>query len=72
MDWAQVLFLFFANTSIVLWMRSESRSDWRHMDNKFDEHMKEVNGLIKAIQEESKDFHARLCAIEERNKEGRK
>lgn len=32
-----------------------------HLDNK-------TNSLITAIQEEIKDFHGRLCAIEERNK----
>jgi hypothetical protein len=57
MDWAQVLFLFLANGSLILWFRAESRADWRHMDN-----------MIKAIHEEMKDFHGRLCAIEEKNK----
>lgn len=61
MDWSQVLFLFFANSGLtiplILWMRSESRNDWRHCD-----------AHIKAIHEEMKDFHGRLCAIEERNK----
>jgi hypothetical protein len=57
MDWLQVITLFFANASLVIWFRSESRNDWRHMDSKLD-----------AIHEEMKDFHARLCVIEERNK----
>lgn len=61
MDWIQVLTLFFANAGLVIWFRSESRSDWRHMDAKLD-------NSIRAIQEEMKDFHGRLCAIEERNK----
>lgn len=59
MDWAQVLFLFFANASLIIWFRSESRSDWRHMDNKLDT-------FIRGIQEEMKDFHARLLSLEER------
>lgn len=29
---------------------------------------REMMSLIKAIQEEIKDFHGRLCAIEERNR----
>lgn len=64
MEWLQVLALFLANAGLILWMRAESRSDWRHMDNKVDS-MKE---LIVAIQQEMKDFHGRLCAIEERRK----
>jgi hypothetical protein len=57
MDWSQVLFLFFANASLILWFRAEARNDWRHMDNQ-----------VLAIHEEIKDFHGRLCAIEERNR----
>ena len=58
MDWSQLFFLFFANAGMIVWFRAESRSDWRHMDAKID-----------AIHEEMKQFHGRLCAIEEaRNK----
>jgi len=51
----EILGLFLANAGLILWMRSESRADWKHMDAKVD-----------AIHEEIKDFHGRLCAIEER------
>ncbi len=57
MDWIQIISLFLANASLIVWFRSESRNDWRHMDNQ-----------VRAIQEEIKDFHGRLCTIEERNK----
>ena len=57
MEWLQVLSLFLANAGLVIWFRSESRNDWRHMD-----------AQIQAIQQEIKDFHGRLCAIEEKNK----
>ena len=57
-SWIQVLSVFLANAGLIIWFRSESRSDWRHMDNKLD-------ASIKAIQEEMKDFHGRLCKIEE-------
>lgn len=49
--------IFTANAGLILWFRSESRQDWRHSDN-----------LIKAIHEEIKDFHGRLCAIEKNKK----
>ncbi len=61
MDWLQVLTLFFANAGLIIWFRSESRTDWRHMDAKLDAYMKQS-------QQEMKDFHGRLCAIEEKNK----
>lgn len=56
-SWVQIISLFLANAGLIIWFRSESRNDWRHMDAKLD-----------AIQQEMKDFHGRLCAIEERNK----
>lgn len=79
MEWIQVLSLFLANVALILWFRSESRSDWRHMDNKLDIHVNLIREEMKSFQEdmknlqvamlnESKDFHARLCVIEERNK----
>lgn len=58
MDWSQVISLFLANAALIAWFRAESRADWRHMDNKLD-------ASIRAIHEEVKDFHNRLCRIEE-------
>lgn len=60
--------LMIANGALViplfLWNRAESRSDIRHMDAK----LESTRELVKAIHDEVKDFHARLCVIEERNK----
>lgn len=60
MEWLQVFTLFLANTGLIIWFRTESRNDWKHMDAKLD-----------AIQQEIKDFHARLCIIEERNRKNK-
>lgn len=68
MEWIQILSLFLANAGLILWMRSESRNDWRQMDSKLDAHSKNVQDQISAIHSEIKDFHGRLCAIEERNR----
>jgi hypothetical protein len=57
MEWVQILSLFLANAGLIIWFRSESRNDWKYIDAKID-----------AIHEEIKDFHGRLCAIEERRK----
>lgn len=60
-SWIQILSLFMANAGLIIWFRAESRSDWRHMDNKLDT-------SIKAIQEEMKDFHNRLIELEVKTK----
>lgn len=63
-----VLGVFIANAAMIiplfLWNRQESRNDWRYSDAKFSAHQKETSDLIKAIQEEMKDFHIRLLMIE--------
>lgn len=56
-NWIQVISLFLANTGLIVWFRAESRSDWRHMDNK-------LEITVKTIQEDMRDFHGRLCEIE--------
>jgi hypothetical protein len=56
-SWLQVLSLFLANAGLMIWFRCESRNDWRHMDDR-----------TNAIQQEIKDFHGRLCSLEEKNR----
>ncbi len=53
----QIIGLFLANAGLILWFRAESRSDHRQCID-----------LIIAIQAEIKDFHGRLCKIEEGKK----
>jgi len=38
------------------------------LDRKIDESRRETQDILKGIAAEMKDFHGRLCAIEERNK----
>jgi len=57
MDWMQVLTVFIivaTNLSTVVVLHI-------HLDGK-------STSLLNAIHQEMKDFHGRLCAIEERNK----
>ena len=67
-----VLGLFLANAALVLplfiWNRSESRADIRHMDSKLEIYIQAIREDVKAIHDEMKEFHGRMCAIEERNK----
>ena len=61
MDWSQVLTIIASNIALFLWVRTESRADHRALETWTKE-------MLTAIQQEMKDFHGRLCAIEERNK----
>jgi len=47
-----------SNIALIGWLRADMKA--------FEI---EVRGWKEEIQKESKDFHGRLCAIEERNKE---
>lgn len=78
MDWIQFSLFFISIVGMFFWSRSESLNDIKHMDQKLEtqrnmilEVHKENNALIKAIHEEIKDFHGRLCTIEERYRSGR-
>ena len=79
MDWLQVLVLFTANAGLILWFRSESREDWKHMDQKMDKMdsefkefrelwRQESNRFYEKWHQESKDFHEKLIKIETRRK----
>ena len=61
MDNTQILSIIFGNAAIFVpmffWLRSEANADRRDI----------INILIE-IKNENKEFHGRLCAIEERNK----
>lgn len=64
MEWTQFGILIITMGSMFMWIKSdiqlnrtESSADRRDMLN-----------LIREIQSEIKDFHGRLCAIEEKNK----
>jgi len=78
-NYGPILALILGNAAFIiplfLWNRAEARSDMRHMDAKLDSNRElirtvhqESKDLIMAIQAEMKDFHGRLCAIEERGR----
>lgn len=59
MDWIQVFTIIIAVSSMFLWVTRESNSD-----------SKELRGMIlklsDEIQKENRDFHGRLCRLEEK------
>ncbi|HEY3527468.1 MAG TPA: hypothetical protein VGK47_14830 [Nitrososphaeraceae archaeon] len=61
MDWIQFIIFAGGVFGCFFWNRSESRADIRHMDAKLESNRE----LVRAIHDEIKDFHNRLCRIEE-------
>ena len=68
MDWTQILTVF----AVIATNLGTVITLYCQMDKKLDEHRRETQSIIKAIQEEVKDFHNRLCAIEERKNKDKK
>lgn len=68
MEWTQFLILIATLGGLFLWNRSEARNDYRDLKETQAQDRKEILNLIRAIEQEMKDFHGRLCAIEERNR----
>lgn len=75
MEWTQVWTIVGANIALMvvtigttitlfLWARHEAGEDRKiSADDRRD-----ILNLIRSVQEEMKDFHGRLCKIEERNR----
>ncbi len=59
MDWAQFAIFVIVNFVFTLTLCLQNRAETGN-------NRREISALIKAIQDEIKDFHGRLCAIEER------
>jgi cytidylate kinase len=55
-----------AMISLFLWMRSEANADRRYFQEVQREDRKDILNLMRSIEMEIKDFHHRLCAIEEK------
>ena len=68
MDWMQVLTMVGANVGIFIWLRTESNADRRQMQAESAADRRDLLSLIREIKDELKDFHGRMCSIEEKNK----
>lgn len=68
MEWIQVLTIVGANFAMLLWSMRERRADFHYVMKVTDEIRKEIATFKADVQSEMKDFHGRLCAIEEKNK----
>jgi hypothetical protein len=64
MEWVQLILFFIGVFGLFIWNRAEGRADARHMQSMIQSN----RDLIDAIRQDIKDFHGRLCAIEEKRK----
>jgi len=70
--WFQVIAFIVTNLSAILWFRGESKEDFAKLSAKTDSLIynfdKKFEEMQKMIYTEMRDFHGRLCAIEESRK----
>jgi uncharacterized protein (DUF2164 family) len=64
MDWMQFVVFIASTVGLFFWNRSESNSDRREAAAD----RRDILQLVRNIQDEIKDFHGRLCALEEKNR----
>ena len=66
MEWVQFIIFFLGVFGLFIWNRTESRTDMRHMDLKIDAMREDSKSFQDAIREDMRDFHAKLCTLEEK------
>ena len=68
MEWVQFVIFFLGVFGLFIWNRTESRNDIRHVENMLNANRELVREMHAQNLAESREFHGRLCAIEERNR----
>jgi hypothetical protein len=61
MEWYQVGTIVLANLGLFLWTVRQSRTDYLHCQ-------RSIDSFKDAMLKETKEFHGRLCSIEESRK----
>ena len=61
MEWFQVSTIVAANLGLFLWSVRQSRSDYLHCQ-------RSIDSFKDVMSKETKDFHGRLCSLEEKLK----
>lgn len=69
MEWTQFAIFLITILGMFFWLRTEANADRREQATVAAADRRDLLQIIREIKEEQKDFHGRLCAIEERNKE---
>lgn len=65
MDWTQFAVFLLSMGSMFMWLRS----DIKDIKTEAAADRRDILQLIREIKDEIKDFHGRLCTLEERRKE---
>lgn len=67
MDWTQISVilgvhgvLFGSVIALLIWMRTESRNDYRHLNEIISHDRRDLLQISRNIEQEVKDFHGRL------------
>lgn len=61
MEWYQVATIVAANLGMFMWTVRQSRTDYLQCQ-------RSIDSFKDAMLKETREFHGRLCAIEERNR----
>lgn len=64
MDWIEFTIFFVGIFGLFIWNRIESRIQAKQTNAK----LEALRALMNEVIQENKDFHVRICAIEERNR----
>lgn len=65
-----VIFASIVGVTVPLYIHTDYKMEQYRIEMRetMESNRQETNQMIRSIQEEMKDFHGRLCAIEERNR----
>lgn len=58
--WPQVLTIVIANLGMFLWATRQARSDYLHMDKKFEDNRKEMNQIVKTFSDKIDRFSEKI------------
>ena len=68
MEWIQILTIIGSNIALFIWARTEGSSDRRQLENIINADRKDMLRILQEMKDEMKEFHCRLCSIEEKRK----
>ena len=68
MQWVQFVLFFIGIFALWLWNRAKNTNDMRHMETQLRAYAELMRAVHIEILMEMKDFHGRICILEERNR----
>lgn len=69
--WIQFGITLVTTAGLFLWVRTESRNDFRKSEEENKQIRRDLVDVMRSIEKDMRDFHGRLCAIEERRLNGK-